>query len=167
MGLCSCRPQSAGHFQSPSGADWYVWQSRLRSASISTSPVATVEQGAYVRLSCDFNASKFPDCCWAAYISKQPQPSRMQCQVEDTVLALGLPFRAQVTTGIGWSIHIVTKWEGAEIGNELNGPTHFLGQDPNGPTMLKRRQLRRLEKRELCSVPYREWNNVSSDAKRR
>jgi len=75
----------------------------------------------------------------------------MQRQAETTVCALGLPFRAEVTTEI--SIHIVVEWQGVETGIEVDGPSHFLWRDPNGPTLLKNCQLCNLEGWKLRSVP--------------
>jgi len=109
----------------------------------------------------------FLEGCKAAFMAHQPRPSCMQRQVETTVSTLGLPFRSEVITNIGYSIDIVAEWQGAQIGIEVDGPSHFIGRDPSGATLLKRRQLRKLEGWKLCSVPYWEWREVSSDAKRR
>eukprot|EP00965_Chrysotila_dentata_P045925 1526585-Pleurochrysis_carterae.AAC.1 len=66
-------------------------------------------------------------------MASQPRPSRMQRQVEATVSSLCLPFRAEVVTEIGYSIDIVVEWQGVQIGLEVDGPSNFLGRDPNGP----------------------------------
>ena len=54
---------------------------------------------------------------------------------------------------------LVTLNNGERIAVEVDGPSHFLGrsQQPNGATLLKRRQLRHFEWR-LVSVPYWAWD---------
>ena len=60
----------------------------------------------------------------------------------------------------GYSIDaLVTLNDGKQVAVEVDGPSHFLGhsQQPNGATLLKHRQLRKLGWR-LESVPYWEWD---------
>uniref|UniRef100_A0A7S4F983 RAP domain-containing protein n=2 Tax=Chrysotila carterae TaxID=13221 RepID=A0A7S4F983_CHRCT len=105
--------------------------------------------------------------CQAAFMASPPKPSRMQRQVEATLVSLSMPVRAEVFTDEGYSIDVVVNFQGAEVGVEVDGPSHFFGRDPSGPTLLKRRQLRKLGGWKLCSVPYWEWDEVWSDAPRR
>ncbi len=59
----------------------------------------------------------------------------------------------------------MVEWRGERVGVEVNGPSHFIGHDPNSATLLKRRQLRHLGWR-LASVPYWEWNEVEVSSQR-
>jgi len=44
----------------------------------------------------------------------------------------------------------------------IDGPSHFFNNTPNGATILKRRQLRNLvPNRPLIFIPYWEWNELS------
>jgi hypothetical protein len=57
----------------------------------------------------------------------------------------------------GYSLDLVVERRGERIGFEFDGPSHFVGREPTGTTLLKRRQLRHLGWR-LVSVPYWEWD---------
>ena len=46
---------------------------------------------------------------------------------------------------------------------EVDGPSHFFGQQPSGATMLKRRQLRAAGWA-LLAVPHWEWNALRGKA---
>ena len=64
----------------------------------------------------------------------------------------------------GYSLDFVVEWAGERLGVELGGPSHFIGREPNGATLLNRRQLRHLGWR-LAAVPYWEWNELSRSDK--
>eukprot|EP00965_Chrysotila_dentata_P209945 6185591-Pleurochrysis_carterae.AAC.2 len=83
------------------------------------------------------------------------------------VHASSSPSCAEVALTIGYSIDIVAKWQGVQIDIEVDSPSHFLRRNPNRPLLLQRRQLQNLEGWKLCSMPYWEWDDVSSDAERR
>jgi len=44
---------------------------------------------------------------------------------------------------------------------------HYFLREPSGPTLLKRRQLRKLGGWTLCSVPYWELNKLKADDDRK
>jgi RAP domain len=50
---------------------------------------------------------------------------------------------------------------------EVDGPSHFVGQSsqvPTGATVLKRRQLQKLEQgwMKLVAIPYWEWDEIDT-----
>ena len=49
---------------------------------------------------------------------------------------------------------------GKKIAFEVNGPSHFLGREPAGKTILKYRQVTNLDGIRVVSVPYWDWNNI-------
>ena len=40
----------------------------------------------------------------------------------------------------------------------MDGPSHFINQEPTGSTLLKRRQVSTLDDIRIVSVPYWEWD---------
>ena len=45
---------------------------------------------------------------------------------------------------------------------EVDGPTHFIHRRPTGSTILKHRQVARLDRIEVVSVPYWEWDELKN-----
>ena len=80
-----------------------------------------------------------------------------------SLLALGLAPRQEVRTPRGYSLDAVVSHGGREVAVEVDGPSHFFGQQPSGATMLKRRQLRAAGWA-LLPVPYWEWDALRSKA---
>jgi ribonuclease HI len=125
-------------------------------------------------------ASWFPDelsqRCQAAFVSAEVE---LSCLQNNVVAALGklqdiTSVEVEVSTNSGYSLDAVVVFLGKKIGVEVDGPSHFVGQSqsPNGSPILKRRQVRALEKSlKLISVPYWEWIAIkkqgSSDNERR
>ncbi len=83
----------------------------------------------------------------------------MQRNVGVTLASLGLSPEEEVVLLEGYSLDFKVEWRGERVGVEVDGPSHFVGCEPNGATVLKRRQLRPLGWR-LVSVPYWEWDAV-------
>jgi hypothetical protein len=50
-----------------------------------------------------------------------------------------------------------------KVGIEVDGPYHFMNQEPTGSTLLKRRQVSILDGIRIVSVPYWEWNKLGRD----
>ena len=83
-----------------------------------------------------------------------------------SLLALGLAPRQEVRTPQGYSLDAVVSHGGREVAVEVDGPSHFFGQQPTGATMLKRRQLRAAGWA-LLPVPYWEWSALTSATAKR
>lgn len=64
--------------------------------------------------------------------------------------------------GSGYRVDALVEVNGKTIGNEVDGPSHFIGRSrsPTGSTMLKRRQVPAIDGIELVSVPYCQWNQL-------
>ena len=52
---------------------------------------------------------------------------------------------------------------GIKVGIEVDGPSHFMNQEPKGSTLLKRRQVNNLDDIPIISVPHWEWQKLGSD----
>ncbi len=92
-----------------------------------------------------------------ALASAEGQPSGLQRQVGAALTSLRLFPAEEVMLQDGYSLDFLVEWGGKRVGVEVNGPSHFVGREPNGATPLKRRQLRHLGWR-LVSVLY--WESV-------
>ncbi len=75
----------------------------------------------------------------------------------EALTSLGVCPAEEVVIHEGYSLDFVVEYSGERIGIEVDGPSHFVGGEPTGTTLLKRRQLRHLGWR-LVSVPYWEWD---------
>jgi hypothetical protein len=95
--------------------------------------------------------------CRAALASVERHPSGLQRQVGAALTSLVLRLEKEVVLHEGYSLNFVAEWSGERVGVEVDGPSHFALREPNGATLLKRRQMRHLGWR-LVSVPYWEWD---------
>jgi len=64
----------------------------------------------------------------------------------------------------GYSIDVLIGVQQQKVAVEIDGPCHFIGFSPNGATMLKQRQLCLLGTMPLLSIPYWEWDMLSSNS---
>jgi RAP domain len=104
--------------------------------------------------------------CMDTFVSTDEISSQLQNDVLTCLAKLQEVSQVQeeVLTNIGYRLDAVIVYRGSRIGVEVDGPSHFVGrtQCPNGSTVLKHRQLRNLEGWTLVSIPYWEWDEVSS-----
>jgi len=98
--------------------------------------------------------------CDAAFRSEEVQPSRLQRQVAESLASLGASVQEEVVLEEGYSLDVVVDWRGERLAIEVDGPSHFVGREPTGATLLKRRQLKHFGWR-LVSVPYWEWGELA------
>ena len=100
--------------------------------------------------------------CRDAFVTQEASPSQLQSDVVREIRSRRVhdvqeEHRCDTS---GYSIDaLVTLKDGQKVAVEVDGPSHFLGrsEQPNGATLLKRRQLRHFEWR-LVSVPYWAWD---------
>jgi len=104
--------------------------------------------------------------CDAAFRASEVTVSRLQTQVAETLVSLGASVQEEVVLEEGYSLDLVVNWRGERLAVEVDGPSHFVGREPTGATLLKRRQLEHFGWR-LVSVPYWEWNELRDKAKER
>ena len=110
--------------------------------------------------------------CLAALHGQQTPPSQLQHNVVDALRKLHAHVEEKFVMDEGYSIDALVLWQGEHFAVEVDGPSHFLkrqdGFSPNGPTMLKRRQLRSLAEGRwhLVTVPYCEWDRLANSADR-
>jgi hypothetical protein len=69
----------------------------------------------------------------------------------------------EVLTSSGYRLDALVKVNGMKVGIEVDGPYHFMNQEPTGSTLLKRRQVNTLDGILIVSVPYWEWNKLGND----
>ena len=84
----------------------------------------------------------------------------LQRQVGAALTSLGLCPADDVVLHEGYSLDFLVESTGDRIGVEVDGSSHFVGREPNGAMLLKRRQLRHLVWR-LVSVPHWEWDELN------
>eukprot|EP00747_Dinoflagellata_sp_TGD_P079196 gnl/TRDRNA2_/TRDRNA2_160416_c1_seq3.p1 gnl/TRDRNA2_/TRDRNA2_160416_c1~~gnl/TRDRNA2_/TRDRNA2_160416_c1_seq3.p1 ORF type:complete len:168 (-),score=32.48 gnl/TRDRNA2_/TRDRNA2_160416_c1_seq3:72-575(-) len=112
---------------------------------------------------------EFRRCCLSAFVASQSFSSQLQNDVGAALCDLGAQVEEEAVTGEGYSIDALVVWHELQFAVEVDGPSHFLrGQDGssiNGPTLLKRRQLRALGWR-VITVPYFEWSRLVGNAER-
>ena len=104
--------------------------------------------------------------CHAAFCAVEGRPSRLQRDVVASLKKLGLEPQEEVRTSHGYSLDAVMRVDGRDVAVEVDGPSHFVGRQPTGATMLKRRQLRAFGW-PLLSVPFWEWEATKTSASRR
>lgn len=122
---------------------WQLWQDELKSD---------------VRLTLTLREK-----CRQAFVSRVPRPSRFQDDVISELLSIGLSPEEEVLTPNGYRIDAFVEVNGKRLCIEVDGPHHFVGRQPTGNTLLKRRQVNNLDKNSIISVPYWEWNELGTD----
>ncbi|KAL7481743.1 hypothetical protein ACHAW6_007413 [Cyclotella cf. meneghiniana] len=88
--------------------------------------------------------------------------SWLQKDVMLQLKAMGLEPNEEVLTRSGYSIDAIIEMGDNKIGIEVDGPSHFIGHNPNGSTTLKRRLVTAMDNIPLVSVPFWEWNELQS-----
>jgi len=126
---------------------WQLWQKELDSN---------------VRL-----PSSLQQKCYDAFISRVPEPSKLQDDVISQLSSMDLELEEEVLTKSGYRIDALVEVNGKKIGVEVDGPSHFLGRNRTGSTILKHRQVTNRENIPVVSVPYWEWNKLGKYGKNR
>ena len=93
-----------------------------------------------------------------ALIGKPVTTSAFQDYVVKELTYMGFQPEEEVLTETGYRLDVVVEVNGKKIAIEVDGPSHFLGQKPNGSTVLKRRQVAILDGMQVVSVPYFVWD---------
>ncbi|KAL7528123.1 hypothetical protein ACHAWF_002448, partial [Thalassiosira exigua] len=101
--------------------------------------------------------------CYNAFVSEDPTPSALQDDVILELSAIGLNPEEEVLTKSGYRIDALVEVNGNKVAIEVDGPFHFVDRCPNGSTMLKHRQVAKLEGMPVISVPYWEWDKLKKD----
>ena len=122
---------------------WQLWQDEIKSG-IKLSPALRKK-------------------CRQAFFSRLPQPSRLQDDVISVLSSIGMSPEEEVLTPSGYRLDALVEVNGIKVGIEVDGPSHFMNQEPTGSTLLKRRQVHTLDDIHIISVPYWEWREVGSD----
>jgi hypothetical protein len=127
---------------------WQLWQDEIKS---------------------DFRLSPaLCEKCRQAFVSQSYQSSRFQDDVISVLSFIGMSPEEEVLTPSGYRLDAILKVNGMKVGIEVDGPSHFVNQEPTGSTLLKRRQVNNLDGIGIVSVPYWEWNKLGNDcAKKR
>ena len=95
--------------------------------------------------------------CATSFRASEVTISRLQSQVVEVLVSLGATVQQEVVLEEGYSLDSVVEWGSERLALEVDGPFHFVGREPTGATLLKRRQLKHFGWR-LVSVPYWEWD---------
>ena len=69
----------------------------------------------------------------------------------------------EVLTTNGYHLDALVEVNGKRVCIEVDGPSYFVGRQPTGNTLLKRRRVNGLGKNRIISVPHWEWNELGKD----
>lgn len=103
------------------------------------------------------------DSSFEAFKYSDTSTSRFQRDVVAILRSLGFKLEEEFRAHSGYSIDALVYIKGEKIGVEVDGPTHFIGKDPKGHTLLKRRQVLAIDKIRVVSVPYWEWDGLQDE----
>ena len=123
---------------------WQLWQDELKSGI--NLPPALREK------------------CRQAFDLRLPQPSRLQNDVISVLSSIDMPLEEEFLTSSGYRLDSLVEVNGTKLGIEVDGPSHFINQEPTGSTLLKRRQVSTLDDIRIVSVPYWEWDKFGNDS---
>ncbi|EJK71902.1 hypothetical protein THAOC_06615, partial [Thalassiosira oceanica] len=99
--------------------------------------------------------------CRNAFTSQGFSESKLQNDVVGELRAAGVDLEEEVLLGSGYRIDALVKvGDGREVAVEVDGPFHFIDRRPAGSTILKHRQVTRLDRIGVVSVPYWEWDEL-------
>jgi hypothetical protein len=101
--------------------------------------------------------------CRQAFVSQSYQSSIFQDDVISELSSIRLRPEEEVLTSSGYRLDALVEVYGEKVGIEVDGPSHFINQEPTGSTLLKRRQVNNLDNICIVSVPYWEWNKLERD----
>jgi len=76
---------------------------------------------------------------------------------------MGLQPQEEVSLKSGYRIDAVVEVDGKQIAIEVDGPSHFIGKELTGSTILKHRQVAALDGMRVDYVPYWEWDKLNKD----
>ncbi|EJK53743.1 hypothetical protein THAOC_26753, partial [Thalassiosira oceanica] len=101
--------------------------------------------------------------CRNAFTSRGFSESKLQNDVVDELRIAGLDLEEEVLLGSGYRIDALVKvGDGRKVAIEVDGPFHFIDRRPAGRTTLKHRQVATLDRIEVVSVPYWEWDELKN-----
>eukprot|EP00956_Cyclotella_meneghiniana_P040619 scaffold200815_cov53-Cyclotella_meneghiniana.AAC.2 len=103
------------------------------------------------------------DKCKQAFLSAGTKTSTLQKDVVRELKNMNLNPVEGYRTKSGYSLDALIEIKGKKVGVEVDGPSHFIDREPNGPTLLKRRQVRSIDEIPLVSMPYWEWDQLGND----
>ncbi|EJK65091.1 hypothetical protein THAOC_14102, partial [Thalassiosira oceanica] len=107
--------------------------------------------------------------CRNAFTSREYSESKLQNDVVDELKAAGLVLDEEVLLGSGYRIDALVEFsDGRKVAVEVDGPSHFIDRRPAGSTILKHRQVAKMDHIKVVSVPYWEWDELkNSEMKQR
>ena len=105
--------------------------------------------------------------CCNTFISAKHSESKLQNDVVGELIAAGHDLEEEVLLGSGYRVDALVEFgDGRNVAVEVDGPSHFIQRRPTGSTILKHRQVVRLDRVEVVSVPYWEWDELKNSVTR-
>jgi hypothetical protein len=83
--------------------------------------------------------------CCQAFVSQPYCLSSLQNDVISVLSSIGICPKEEVLTLSGYRLDALVKVNGMKVGIEVDGPSHFVNQEPTGSALLKRRQVNTLD----------------------
>ena len=93
--------------------------------------------------------------------------SKLQDDVASSLSSMGLQPQEEVLLKSGYRIDAVVEVDGKQIAVEVDGPSHFIGRELTGSTILKHRQVATLDGMLVVSIPYWEWDELGNDVEKK
>lgn len=100
--------------------------------------------------------------CYTQFTSQPLQGSNLQSDAMKVLTSMDLHPIEEVQTESGYCLDFVVNVDGEELGIEVDGPHHFVGRDPTGSTLLKRRHVENVDRIPIISLPYWELNELET-----
>lgn len=126
---------------------WHLWQAELKTG-VCLSP--TIQRR-----------------CYEAFVNNEIQISDFQLEVMSELKEIGFYPEEEVLLPSGYSLDILVQVDGQNIGVEVDGPYHFIGREPLGKTILKRRQVISIDGIPIVSLPFWAWQTVGHSGARK
>jgi hypothetical protein len=101
--------------------------------------------------------------CYQAFVMDDSLVSRLHKDVAHELISMDLKPVEEFLAPSGYSIDSLIGVNSRRIGIEVDGPFHFVDRKPTARTLLKRRQITAIDKIQLVSVPYWEWDKLGND----
>jgi len=105
--------------------------------------------------------------CYEVFVSQEVKPSKTQDDVVSILSSMGLQPQEEVLLKSGYRIDAVVEVNGKQIAVEVDGPSHFIGRELTGSTILKHRQVATRDGLLVVSVLYWEWNKLKKNSEKK
>ena len=106
--------------------------------------------------------------CYNAFVSSDAESPVLRDDVVRELSNVGMhPQERVFLTKSGYRVDSLVQLSGQKIGIEVDGPSCFIGKEPSGKTILKRRQVYKIDGICIVPVPFFEWELFGNDHRKK